>query len=402
MDGINDGVGYLKDEHLRVLVQLYKKLCGYVRISSLGRNIEEVVNKGSSILAIVQGPGLGAALTSTPHPRMETPNFGDISAIQSFREDVEVEDSTAENETGVSMQRNETRSPDEVEDSIAENETEVSMQMNETRNPDDWMKRAQRRNNSPKKDYLENENEFITITEDLDLLDEYEILKPEEAIQLYPNEDKLMGKEENITKKDEITENVKDLKVDIKLHRGLKLGKPHPPSNVGKGKIGIKLTRKNHTLVTKKMEEKTMTKSKRKLVAKNSTDVKATFKKPKKVTKRRRMSIFEVFPENNTTVILEDVRRPSMRRAAKKIKLSMEDSQDDIEDFLTDQNGNTSRIKRKPKTPAKKAKIESKKMTPSNDSMSGKGRKRRTRLVFNFLNARFVNLQSMYIITMQV
>ena len=121
MDGINDGVGYLKDEHLRVLVQLYKKLCGYVRISSLGRNIEEVVNKGSSILAIVQGPGLGAALTSTPHPRMETPNFGDISAIQSFREDDEVEDSTAENETGVSMmQRNETRSPDEVEDSIAE------------------------------------------------------------------------------------------------------------------------------------------------------------------------------------------------------------------------------------------------------------------------------------------
>ena len=300
------------------------------------------------------------------------------------------------------MQRNETRSPDEVEDSIAENETEVSMQMNETRNPDDWMKRAQRRNNSPKKDYLENENEFITITEDLDLLDEYEISKPEEEIQLNPNEDKLMGKEENITKKDEITENVKDLKVDIKLHRGLKLGKPHPPSNVGKGKIGIKLTRKNHTLVTKKMEEKTMTKSKRKLVAKNSTDVKATFKKPKKVTKRRRMSIFEVFPENNTTVILEDVRRPSMRRAAKKIKLSMEDSQDDIEDFLTDQNGNTSRIKRKPKTPAKKAKIESKKMTPSNNSMSGKGRKRRTRLVFNFLNARFVNLQSTYIITMQV
>ena len=397
MDGINDGVGYLKDEHLRVLVQLYKKLCGYVRISSLGRNIEEVVNKGSSILAIVQGPGLGAALTSTPHPRMETPNFGDISAIQSFREDVEVEDSTAENETGVSMQRNETRSPDEVEDSIAENETEVSMQMNETRNPDDWMKRAQRRNNSPKKDYLENENEFITITEDLDLLDEYEISKPEEeVIQLNSNEDKLLEKEE-ISE-----ENVKDMKVDTKLHRGLKLGKPHPPSNVGKGKIGIKLTRKNHTLVTKKMEEKTMTKSKRKLVAKNSTDVKATFKKPKKVTKRRRMSIFEVFPENNTTVILEDVRRPSMRRAAKKIKLSMEDSQDDIEDFLTDQNGNTSRIKRKPKTPAKKAKIESKKMTPSNDSMSGKGRKRRTRLVFNFLNARFVNLQSMYIITMQV
>ena len=373
MDGSNDGSGYLQDDQLRILVQSYKKLCGYVRISSLGRNIEEVVNKGSSILAIVQGQesrgqGQVATLTSTPHPRRETPNFGDISAIQSVRED-------------------------EVEDSIAENETEVSMQMNETRNPDDGMKRALRRNNSPKKDYLESENEILTITEDLDLLDEYEISKPEEAIQLYPNEDKLMGKEENITKKDEITENVEDLKVDIKLHRGLKLGKPHPPSNVGKGKIGIKLTRKNHTLVTKKMEEKTMTKSKRKLVAKNSTDVKATFKKPKKVTKRRRMSIFEVFPENNTTVILEDVRRPSMRRAAKKIKLSMEDSQDDIEDFLTDQNGNTSRIKTKPKTPAKKAKIESKKMTPSNDSMSGKGRKRRTRLVFNFLNARLVNLQ---------
>ena len=104
MDGSYDGSGYLQDDQLRILVQSYKKLCAYVRISSLGKNIEEVVKKGSSILEIVQGQeswgqGQVATLTSTPHPRMETPNFGDISAIQSFREDDEVEDSTAENET---------------------------------------------------------------------------------------------------------------------------------------------------------------------------------------------------------------------------------------------------------------------------------------------------------------
>ena len=365
MDRSNNGFGYLKDDQLRVLVQNYKKLCGYVRISSLGRNIEEVVNKGSSILAIVQGQecrgqGPGATLTSTPHPRMETPNFGDISAIQSFRED------------------------DEVEDSIAKNETEVSFQMNETRNPDDRMKGAQRRNNSMNKDNLKNENGVITVTEDLDLLDEYEISMPEEAIQINPNGDKLMGKKEDITKKDAITaENVEDMKVDTKLHRGLKLGKLHPPSNVGKGKMGIKLTKKKHTLVTKKMEEKTMMKSKKKLA---STDVKVTVKKPKKVIKRRRMSIYEVFPENNTVNLEENVRRPSMRRAAKKMKLSMEDSLDDIEEYLTDLNGNTSKVKRKPKTPGKKVKIESEKITPDIDSKSGKGRKRKTRLVFNFLN----------------
>ena len=77
-----------------------------------------------------------------------------------------------------------------------------------------------------------------------------------------------------------------------------------------------------------------------------------------------------------------------MRRAAKKMKLSMEeDSQEDIKEYLTDQNGNTSRVKRKPKTPAKKVKIESKKMTPGIDSKSGKGRKRKTRLVFHFFDA---------------
>merc|ERR1719418_388200 len=67
-----------------------------------------------------------------------------------------------------------------------------------------------------------------------------------------------------------------------------------------------------------------------------------------------------------------------MRRAAKKMKLSMEDSLD-IEEYLTDLNGNTSKVKRKPKTPGKKVKIESKKMTPDIDSKSGKGRKRKTR-----------------------
>ena len=369
MDGINDGVGYLKDDQLRVLVQLYKKLCGYVRISSLGRNIEEVVNKGSSILAIVQGPGLGAALTSTPHPRMETPNFGDISAIQSFRED------------------------EEVEDSIAENETEVSVQMNETRNPDDGMKGAQMRNNSLNKDNSENENGIITITEDLDLLDEYENSKPEEAIQLNPNKDKLMGKEEDITKKDTTTENIaiEDMKVNSKLHRGLKLGRPHPPSNVGKGKTGIKLTRKKHmnTMVTKKKEETAMRKSEKKfkLAAENSTDVRVTVKKPKKEIKRRRMSIFEVFPPNDTVNLKDDSRRLSRRRAAKKMKPSMDDSQDEMQNVflnLTDQNGNTSRVKCKPKTPAaEKGKRESKKMTPGSYRKNGVGMKRKHRSVIN-------------------
>ena len=349
MDGSNDGFKYLQDDQLRILVQNYKKLCGYVRISSLGKNIEEVVNKGSSILAIVQGQG--ATLTSTPHPRTETPNFGDISAIQSFTE------------------------VSEVEDSMAENETEVSVLINETRNPDDGLKGVQMR---LKKDNSENENGIITITE--------ENAKSVEAIQLNPNEDKLMGKKKDIIKKDTTTENVaiEDIKVDSKVHRGLKLGRPHPPSNIGKGKTGIKLTRKKHTMVTKKKEEITMRKSKK---AENSTDVKLTAKKPKKETKRRRMSIFEVFPGNDTVNLKDDVRRPSMRRAAKKMKLSMEDSHDDIEEYLTDLNGNTSRVKRKPKTPAKKVKIESKKMSPDIDSKSGKGRKRKTRLVFNFLNA---------------
>ena len=99
-----------------------------------------------------------------------------------------------------------------------------------------------------------------------------------------------------------------------------------------------------------------------------------------------------------------------MRRAAKKMKLSMEDSQEDIEEYLTDQNGNTSRVKRKPKTLAKNAEIDSKKMTPRSGCKSGKGRKRKTRLVFNFLSNstimlifRFVNQQShLYIIIMQV
>ena len=387
MDGSNDGFKYLQDDQLRILVQNYKKLCGYVRISSLGKNIEEVVNKGSSILAIVQGQecrgqGQGATLTSTPHPRTETPNFGDISAIQSFTE------------------------VSEVEDSMAENETEVSVLINETRNPDDGLKGVQMR---LKKDNSENENGIITITEELDLLDDHENSKSKEAIQLNPNEDKLMGKKKDIIKKDTTTENVaiEDIKVDSKVHRGLKLGRPHPPSNIGKGKTGIKLTRKKHTMVTKKKEEITMRKSKK---AENSTDVKLTAKKPKKETKRRRMSIFEVFPGNDTVNLKDDVRRPSMRRAAKKMKLSMEDSQEDIEEYLTDQNGNTSRVKRKPKTLAKNAEIDSKKMTPRSGCKSGKGRKRKTRLVFNFLSnstimliSRFVNQQShLYIIIMQV
>ena len=378
MDGSNDGFKYLQDDQLRILVQNYKKLCGYVRISSLGKNIEEVVNKGSSILAIVQGQG--ATLTSTPHPRTETPNFGDISAIQSFRE------------------------VNEVEDSMAENETEISVLNNETRNPDDGLKGVQMR---LKKDNSENENGIITITEELDLLDDHENSKSKEAIQLNPNEDKLMGKKKDIIKKDTTTENVaiEDIKVDSKVHRGLKLGRPHPPSNIGKGKTGIKLTRKKHTMVTKKKEEITTRKSKK---AENSTDVKLTAKKPKKETKRRRMSIFEVFPGNDTVNLKDDVRRPSMRRAAKKMKLSMEDSQEDIEEYLTDQNGNTSRVKRKPKTLAKNAEIDSKKMTPRSGCKSGKGRKRKTRLVFNFLStstimliSRFVNQQShLYIIIM--
>ena len=380
MDGSNDGFKYLQDDQLRILVQNYKKLCGYVRISSLGKNIEEVVNKGSSILAIVQGQG--ATLTSTPHPRTETPNFGDISAIQSFTE------------------------VSEVEDSMAENETEVSVLNNETRNPDDGMKGAQMR---LKEDNSENENGIITRREDFDLLDDHENSKTEEAIQLNPNEDKLMGKKKDIIKKDTTTENVaiEDIKVDSKVHRGLKLGRPHPPSNIGKGKTGIKLTRKKHTMVTKKNEEITTRKSKK---AENSTDVKLTAKKPKKETKRRRMSIFEVFPGNDTVNLKDDVRRPSMRRAAKKMNLSMEDSQEDIEEYLTDQNGNTSRVKRKPKTLAKNAEIDSKKMTPRSGCKSGKGRKRKTRLVFNFLSnstimliSRFVNQQShLYIIIMQV
>ena len=389
MDGRNDWVGYLKDDQLRVLVQSYNKLCGYVRISSLGRNIEEVVNKGSSILAIVQGQesrgqSQVATLTSTPHPRMETPNFGDISAIQSFRED------------------------EEVEDSMAENETEVSVQMNETRNPDDGMKGAQMRNNSLNKDNSENENGIITITEDLDLLDEYENSKPEEAIQLNPNKDKLMGKEEDITKKDTTTENVaiEDMKVDSKLHRGLKLGRPHPPSNVGKGKTGIKLTRKKHmnTMVTKKKEETAMRKSEKKfkLAAENSTDVRVTVKKPKKEIKRRRMSIFEVFPPNDTVNLKDDSRRPSRRRAAKKMKPSMDDSQDEMQNVflnLTDQNGNTSGVKGKPKTPAaEKGKRESKKMTPGSYRKSGMGMKRKHRSVINFHNTQ----TNIIIIIMQV
>ena len=365
MDGSNNGFKYLQDDQLRILVQNYKKLCGYVRISSLGKNIEEVVNKGSSILAIVQGQG--ATLTSTPHPRTETPNFGDISAIQSFTE------------------------VSEVEDSMAENETEVSVLINETRNPDDGLKGVQMR---LKKDNSENENGIITITE--------ENAKSVEAIQLNPNEDKLMGKKKENFKKDTTTENVaiEDMKVDSKVHRGLKLGRPHPPSNIGKGKTGIKLTRKKHTMVTKKKEEITMRKSKK---AENSTDVKLTAKKPKE-TKRRRMSIFEVFPGNDTVNLKDDVRRPSMRRAAKKMKLSMEDSQEDIEEYLTDQNGNTSRVKRKPKTLAKNAEMDSKKMTPRSGCKSGKRRKRKTRLVFNFLSTstimlilRFLNQQSIHL-----
>merc|ERR1739836_145471 len=98
------------------------------------------------------------------------------------------------------------------------------------------MKGAQMRNNnnSLNNNNSENENGIITITEDLDLLDEYENSKPEETIQLNPNKDKLMGKEEDITKKDTTTENVaiEDMNVDSKLHRGLKLGSPPPPSNV--------------------------------------------------------------------------------------------------------------------------------------------------------------------------
>ena len=58
-----DIIRMLQDDQLRILVQNFKKLCDYVRISSFGRNIEEVANKACLKLHLTDHQGAATEKT---------------------------------------------------------------------------------------------------------------------------------------------------------------------------------------------------------------------------------------------------------------------------------------------------------------------------------------------------